>query len=49
MEFMLNIKVETLAGETEDEVYRWLCNKLFELEGVTDDTEVLPQTNNGDN
>jgi hypothetical protein len=39
MTFTLRIDIET-DGETEDAVYHWLTNKLFEIDGVTDVTEI---------
>lgn len=37
--FYLKIDIET-EGEEPDAVYHWLANKLFEIDGVVDVTEL---------
>jgi hypothetical protein len=40
VEFLLKVTIDASSGETEDEVYHWLCNKLHEIDGVTDVEEI---------
>ena len=45
--FYLKIEVET-EGEENDAVYQWLTNKLFEIDGVVDITELPDPKFTGD-